>query len=148
MLFDKRTIIGCFTGSHCRCWRAFCECAAFTTALLLIVQTSTHAGGRVINVSSSLGQLGPDNAKYGGMPSKAYRVAIAGAATLQQLRDLRFDSADKGMRAATRSQYPCPAYRATKAMLNKVWSCQLHHQPLRDCSRNLLTLKRHSASEM
>ena len=94
------------------------------------VQPSPHAGGRVINVSSSLGQLGPEGTSYGGMPSTAYRTAIAGAATLQQLRDMRFDGADSGMQAATRLQYPCPAYRATKAMLNKVWSCQHYH-----CSR-------------
>jgi NAD(P)-dependent dehydrogenase (short-subunit alcohol dehydrogenase family) len=78
-----------------------------------------HAGGRIINVTSSLGQLGPDDTKYGGMPSTTYRTAIAGA-TLQQLRDIGFDGNDPGMRDAMHAKYPCPAYRATKAMLNKV----------------------------
>lgn len=90
-----------------------------------------QAGGRVINISSSLGQLGsldgPDNTKYGGMPSGAYRVAIASAATLQQLGAIGFDSDDAAMRAAaTQGKYPCPAYRATKAMLNRV-SVALQH---------------------
>lgn len=79
----------------------------------------------MINVSSSLGQLGPDDTKYGGMPSDTYRHAIAGAATLQQLRAIGFDGEDAGMRLAMRSAYPCPTYRATKAMLNKVYAAEL-----------------------
>lgn len=93
-------------------------------------------GGRVINVSSSLGQLGPGPTEYGGMPSDAYRSAIAGAASLQGLRAIGFDGSDAAMvQAARHSQYPCPAYRATKAMLNR--ATQLMAQDERFTARGI-----------
>ena len=72
-------------------------------------------------MTSSLGQLGPGDTEWGDFPSTAYQEKIASATSLPQLRSVGFDGGDAAMQADVRAgRYPCPTYKATKAMLNKV----------------------------
>lgn len=81
-------------------------------------------GGRIVNVTSCLGQIESEGSQWGGVPdSPAYKGAITGARTLQQLNAIGFHANDIWAATDARcGRLPCPVYKYTKAMLNKVRS--------------------------
>jgi len=75
-----------------------------------------------VNVTSSLGQIESEGSQWGGLPdSRAYKRAIAEARTLQQLGAISFDPSDIwAVTDARCGRLPCPVYKFTKALLNRV----------------------------
>ena len=73
-------------------------------------------------MTSCLGQIETVGSLWGGVPdSRGYKRAITGARTLQQLGAITFNPGDVFAATDARcGRLPCPVYKFTKAMLNKV----------------------------